>query len=108
MSERIVLINFKFTLLESEYERVVSPLVSEFVAVAGLRWKIWLINAADSAAGGICLFDDEPSAQAFLAGPLMAWLQSHPALREMTVQQFDIMKRETASTHGPLGTGVRV
>ncbi len=108
MSEKIVLINFKFTLSESEYEQAVSPLASEFVAVAGLRWKIWLINAANSEAGGICLFDDELSAQAFLAGPLVAWLQSHPALSEMSVKQFDVMKRETASTHGPLGIGVRV
>ena len=108
MSEKIVLINFKFTLSESEYEQAVSPLASEFVAVAGLRWKIWLINAADSEAGGICLFDDESSAQAFLGGPVMARLKSHPALSEMNVKQFDVLKRETAITHGPIGAGVRV
>jgi hypothetical protein len=108
MAEMILQINFKLNISTSEYEQTLSPLASEFVTVAGLRWKIWLINAADSEAGGIYLFDDESSTQAFLAGPLMIWLKRHPALSEMSVKQFKVMKDETAITHGPLGEGVRV
>ena len=108
MSEKILQINFKFNLSKSEYEQAVSPLANEFIAVAGLRWKIWLMDAARSEAGGICLFDDESFVQAFLAGPLIAQIGRHPALSEMSVKQFDVMKNETSITHGPIRVGVRV
>ena len=108
MAEKILQINFKLNVSTSEYEQTISPLASQFVAVAGLRWKIWLMDAARSEAGGICLFDDESFVQAFLAGPLIAQMRSHPALSEMSVKQFDVMKNETSITHGPIGAGVRI
>lgn len=108
MSEKILQINFKFNLSKSEYEQAVSPLANEFIAVAGLRWKIWLMDAVQSEAGGICLFDDESFVQAFLAGPLIAQMGSHPSLYEISVKQFDVMKDETAITHGPIREGSRV
>lgn len=108
MAEKMVLITFKFNLALFEYEQVISPLVSEFVAVAGLRWMIWLVNMAQQEAGGICLFDDEASAQAFLAGSLVAQVRELAGMSELSLRQFDVMKNETCITHGPIGAGVRV
>jgi len=105
MSGRIMQLNFKFSVSGSEYEQAVSPLASQIAAVAGLRWKIWMINEAEGEAGGIYLFDDEASVKAFLEGPLAAQVTSHPALSDFSVKQFDVMENVTAITRGPVEEG---
>jgi len=102
MAERILQINFKFSVSRAEYEQAATSLASEFADVAGLRWKVWLMNEAESEAGGIYLFNDESSLQAFLAGPLAAKVKSHPAFSDMSAKQFDVMADVTAITRGPL------
>jgi len=105
MSGTIMQLNFKFSVSGSEYEQAVSPLASQIAAVAGLRWKIWMINEAEGEAGGIYLFDDEASVKAFLEGPLAAQVTSHPALSDFSVKQFDVMENVTAITRGPVEEG---
>ena len=105
MSGRIMQLNFKFSVSGSEYEQAVSPLASQFAAVAGLRWKIWMINEAENEAGGIYMFEDEASVNAFLKGPLAAQVTSHPALSDFSVKQFDVMENLTTITRGPVEEG---
>ena len=100
MSARILQINFKFNVSRAEYEQAVSPLADPIAAVAGLRWKIWLMNEAESEAGGIMLFDDEAAVKAYLGGPIVAQITSHPALSDFSVKQFDVLEEQTAITHG--------
>lgn len=102
MSGKLLQLNFKFSVSSAEYEAAVSPLASEFAAVPGLRWKIWIINDQDSEAGGIYMFDDEPSLHAYLEGPLAAQVKSHPALSDMSAKLFDVMEGVTAITRGPV------
>ena len=102
MSGRILQLNFKFSVSGAEYEEAVSPLANEIAAVAGLRWKVWLMNEAESEAGGIYLFDDEASVKAYLEGPIVAQVTSHPALSDFSVKQFDVMENVTAITRGPV------
>ncbi len=102
MPGKILQLNFKFNVTRTEYEQAVSPLADKFAAVAGLRWKIWLMNESHTEAGGIYLFDNETSLQSFLDGPLAATLSKHPALSEMSVKQFDVMDDITAITRGPV------
>ena len=102
MAEKILQLNFKFSVPMADYEQVASSIASEFAAVAGLRWKIWLMNEAESEAGGIYLFDDESSLQTFLAGPLAAQVKNHPAISNMSAKQFDVMDNVTAITRGPV------
>ena len=102
MSARLLQLNFKFNVTGEMYEQAVSPLASEFAAVPGLRWKIWMINEAEQEAGGIYLFEDEASVIAYLEGPLVAQVTSHPALSDFSVKQFDVMDKVTAITRGPV------
>ncbi len=102
MAAKILQINFRFNVPRADYESAVSGLASNFAAVAGLRWKIWTINEAESEAGGIYLFDDDPSLQAFLDGPLAAAVKSHPALSDLSAKQFDVMPEITAICRGPV------
>ena len=102
MSATILQINFKFSVSRSDYEQAVSPLADPISGVAGLRWKVWIMNEAESEAGGIMLFDDAASVQAYLAGPIVAQITSHPALSDFSVKQFEVMEGQTAITRGPL------
>jgi hypothetical protein len=102
MTGRIMQLNFKFSVSGAEYEQAVSPLASQFAALDGLRWKIWMINETESEAGGIYMFEDEGSLNAFLEGPLAAQVTSHPALSDFSVKQFDAMEDLSEITRGPV------
>ena len=102
MPGRILQINFKFNVSRAEYEQAVSSLAGDFAAIAGLRWKVWIMNEADREAGGIYMFEDEASVKAFLEGPLAAKVTSHPALSDFSVKQFDVMEDVTKITRGPV------
>ena len=102
MSVKILQVNFKFNVSRADYEQAVSPMAGDFADVPGLRWKVWLMNEAESEAGGIFLFNDEASLQTFLDGPLAAAVTGHPALSDFSVRQSDVMESPTAVTRGPL------
>jgi len=102
MPGKILQINFKFNVSKAEYQQAASGLVNDIEGVAGLRWKVWIMNEAEQEAGGIYLFDDEASVRAYLEGPIVAQVTSHPALSDFSVKQFDVMERVTAITRGPV------
>lgn len=108
MAGRIMQLNFKFSVSSDEYEQAVSPLADDFAAVEGLRWKIWMINDEKREAGGIYMFEDAASVQAFLEGPLAAQVTSHPVLSDFSVKQLDVMEDLTSITRGPLMERVSV
>ena len=103
MSTRILQINFKFSISPAELAETFAPVVTEIAKVDGLCWKIWSLNEAKREFAGIYLFDDEPSANAYLAGPIIAQLGQHPALSEITAKQFDALGGPSAMTRAPLG-----
>jgi len=102
MSGTLLQINFKFNVPRADYEQAVSPLAGEYAKLAGLQWKIWLMNESDNEAGGIMMFKDEASAKAYVKGPLAAKVTGHPALSDFSVKTFEVMKAETAITRGPV------
>lgn len=102
MAAKILQINFKFSVPRAAYEQTVAPMAEDFAAVPGCRWKIWLMNEAESEAGGIYLFDGEASLKAFLGSPLVAAVTSHPALSDFSVKQFDTMEAISRITRAPI------
>ena len=102
MSGKLLQIGYKFSVSASDYTQAVSPLADDIAAVPGLRWKIWPINEAESEGGGVFLFDDEASMQAFLEGPIVAQVTSHPALSDFSVKQSDIMEDQSRVTRAPI------
>lgn len=51
----------------AEMAAALAELAQSIATEPGFRWKIWTENAADRLAGGIYLFDDQASAEAYLA-----------------------------------------
>ena len=103
MSASILQINFRFSVSPAEVAEAFAPLAGEIAKVDGLRWKIWSLNEAESEFAGIHLFDDRASANAYLAGPIIAQVGQHPALSDITAKQFDVLEGPSAVTRGPIG-----
>jgi hypothetical protein len=108
MSGTVLQVNFKLNVSPAEYEKTVTPMADAFAEVEGLRWKLWLLNQEESEAGGVYLFEDEPSCAAFLAGPLAAAVKSAPFLRELSIKRFEVMAEVTEITRGPISERAKV
>lgn len=98
----ILQINFNLNMPVAEYQQMADSVAHAFVDVAGLRWKIWLLNPAAQEAGGIYLFDSQASLDAYLNGPLVAKLRELPFIGNISVKQFEVMPEITALTRGPV------
>lgn len=69
-------------------------------ATPGLRWKIWTENQTTGEGGGIYLFDDDASAEAYVAEHT-ARLEGF-GVTEIRARRFHVNEGLTAVTHGPL------
>jgi hypothetical protein len=99
---RILQINFKYNVPRAEYEKAVAPMADPISKVDGLKWKVWILNEKESESSGVYLFESEAAANAYLQGPLVAQITSHPALSSFVVKQFDVMPDVTKVTKGPV------
>jgi hypothetical protein len=102
--KKILQINFKFKAPRSELEKAflqVAPKFGPGGDVKGLLWKIWLMNEAKKSAGGIYLFKDDASVEAYLKGEIVAGLKNNPALSNIEAKVFDILPEHTKITRGP-------
>ena len=102
MSAKIIQLNFTYSITGKEYADALELMASEFAALPGLRWKVWIINELKNEAGAIYLFDDQASVDNFLSSPLAAQVTSHPALSNFSVKQFDTIDKLTSLTRGPI------
>jgi hypothetical protein len=108
MSQRIVQINLKSNVPSQDVQKAWLPAAPHLSETPGLRWKIWLINSTEDEVGGVYLFDDEASVQAFLNGPIVVNMKSDSTFSVVSIKTFDIMQEHTAITRGPVQTGVHV
>ena len=99
MSTRLLQINYKLNGPKAEYEEENLPYAQPIANLRGLRWKVWIINEAQSEAGGIYLFDDDAAVNAFLDGPVIAEMKGDPTL---SIKVFDVISDLTAITRGPI------
>jgi hypothetical protein len=102
MSEIILQVNFNFNVSKEEYQEAVTPLADKFADLPGLKWKVWILNAENSEAGGIYMFESQASVDEYLAGPLAKVVTTHPALSNFSVKQFEVMKDLSEVTRGPI------
>jgi Putative mono-oxygenase ydhR len=99
MSGKILQINYKLSGPRAEYEKENLPYAQPIANIPGLRWKVWIINEAQSEAGGIYLFADDAAAQSFVDGPIIAEMKGDPTL---SIKAFDVIAELTNITRGPV------
>jgi len=102
MSQKILQVNMKFSISRAELEAAWLQAAQTIADTQGLRWKVWLMNAAEGEAGGIYLFESEGAAQAYLEGPIVAALKASPGISNISAKLFDVLESHTAITKGPL------
>ncbi|NJN84557.1 MAG: hypothetical protein HC802_21245 [Caldilineaceae bacterium] len=86
----------------AELEAEVGPLAETYAALPGLRWKIWIIDAAEKRFGAVYLFENAEARTAYLESDLAAAVAAHPHLSDGRVVEFDVMGAESLVTRGPV------
>lgn len=83
-----------------EMARALQDLAQSIAEEPGLLWKIWTENAAKGEAGGVYLFIDEASAQAYVAKHSQR-LEGF-GIRGINAKVFAVNEALTGITRGPL------
>ena len=102
---RILAIRFHSSARLADLAQPFKELAAQIAQVHGLRWKVF-VHEGDHVVGGIYLFDDQASVDAYLAGPIVAGIQSNPAFSDIRVEQYDVAEEPTAITRGPVAIPV--
>lgn len=66
----------------------------------GLEWKLWLADADANTAGGVYLFRDAASADAYVSGPIIARLRTSPLVRAVRVRTSAVADDLSRRTRG--------
>jgi hypothetical protein len=71
-------------------------------SVEGLIWKIWLLQEEEFEMGGIYLFANPETAEAYLNHPLVQSVRSNPAVVSTHSQLWEVESSLSAFTRAPL------
>ena len=102
MAEHVLQVNFGLNVTPAEYRAFAATVADAVAQVPGLRWKVWFLNDETREAGGIYLFEDEQTMQAYLASDIIGSVRTHPALRDATFKHAPVQADLTAVTRGPI------
>ena len=64
--------------------------------------EIWLDGSDERRAGGIYLFADRDSANAYANGPIVARMKANAEIGELEVRVFDVRQNMSEITRAPL------
>jgi hypothetical protein len=99
------------TILHLRFKLRVSPDVllaqsreaaSVIASVEGLIWKIWIFQEEEFEVGGMYLFADRESAEAYLNHPIIQALRGNSAVVSTQSQLWDVESSLSAITRAPL------
>lgn len=107
MSSKILVVTYNCRLSRQEFQDTIGADASDLAAFPGLQWKIWVVDEEGEAYGGVHLFDDQASVDAYLRDVIGA-LAEHPAIHGVETRVFDIMADPSLVTRAPIADAVRV
>jgi hypothetical protein len=71
-------------------------------SVEGLIWKIWILQQEELEVGGMYLFANRETAEAYLNGPVVQAVRSNPAVVSAESRLWDVESSLSAITRAPL------
>jgi hypothetical protein len=89
-----------FTVEESHEDTVARA--HTLVGQPGLQWKMWLRDEANDKGGGIYLFDDRATAEAWAEGEMKDSAERFPWIKDIRYTYFDVREDLSAITRTPL------
>ena len=75
---------------------------TSIASVKRLIWKIWILQKEKLEAGGMYLFANRDTAEAYLNDPIVQALRSNPAVVSTESQLWDVGSSLSAITRAPL------
>ena len=100
-----------YTVLQLRFKLRVSPAIfltqsreaaSIIASVEGLIWKIWVLQEEEFETGGIYLFANRQTAEAYLSHPVIQAVRSNPAVVSTESKLWDVESSLSALTRAPL------
>ena len=104
MAKTILQINYTFAASRTNYVAMAAHSAKHIADVDGLVWKIWLMNEAHHAGGGIYLFESLAAADNFVESQAVADFFAHPGITNISVNTFEAEEALSLITRGPLMT----
>ena len=71
-------------------------------SVEGLIWKIWILQQEELEVGGMYLFANRETAEAYLNDPVVQAVRSNPAVVSTESRLWDVESSLSAITRAPL------
>lgn len=68
--------------------------------LAGLAWKLWVLDEEQGTAGGLYLFRDVDAARAYADGPVIERLRRSPAVKDLRVRLLPLVDSLSQRTFG--------
>jgi hypothetical protein len=102
MTQKLLQINFKITSSVKDYATLVAPFADPIAKTPGLEWKVWIFNEQNHEAGGLYLFRDETSVNAYVQCDIVANLKKQPTIKDISAKIFDIDEKLSHTTRGPV------
>ena len=96
----IQIINFNIKVSGEDYEKGAMELAPVFADLPGLISKHWLADEATNTYGGVYLWADKKSFEAYIAGDVFAAVKDNPDFENVISKDFSILDEPTEVTRG--------
>lgn len=83
---------------EEEYREACAAETPVFAALPGLLSKIWLRSPETNTFGGVYLWRDRGSCEAYINGNIFRELNADPSLQNVRTEDFDVFEALTKTT----------
>lgn len=100
MGRVIAQVNYSTDFKEGVPREEKLKIAEQRATIPGFIWKVWLRNEETGRGGGIFLFEDRKSAEAWLAG--RAGRKFSPSTTNVTVELFDVDEELSRISLAPL------
>jgi hypothetical protein len=88
----IQIVNFNLNgMSDSEFRAMSDHLAPTFASVPGLISKTWLVDEASNTYGGVYLWNDEASCQAYKQSGLFNTVKTHPNFANVSSREFGVL-----------------
>lgn len=95
----VLIINFRLAdMTEEGYRAVCADLAPAFAQLPGLLAKVWLHDPATATYGGVYLFRDRESVEAYRTSELLAGVAASPNFVDITSRDFAVYEDLTRVT----------
>jgi hypothetical protein len=95
---RIRIVTFGLNIPAEDYSAHAVHIAPRFTGWPGLLAKWWLADPASATFGGVYLFATQPDADHSRHTDLFKQMLTNPALKDITIREYDILEAPTAIT----------